>query len=118
MPGDGTRLDQQPEVFIRKNERRGLATCRCRGADALIALDCLVNSDLELGQHLQPSRCVAGFRIPNLEVLEKRIRCARDEVSEQRFHAVDDGGNRWRVPGVLRAANRHVHRRRVGDGPV
>jgi hypothetical protein len=41
-----------------------------------------------------------------------------DEVSEQRFNAVHDGGNGWRVPRVLCAANRHVHRSRVCDAPV
>jgi hypothetical protein len=83
-----------------------------------IAADCLIDPDPELGQHFQPSLDVAGFGIPKLEILLEWIRRRLDEVSEQRFHAVDDGGDGWCVPCVVRPANRHIHRGGVGDGTV
>lgn len=96
--------------------RDALATCRCRGPDTLVAVDGLVNPDSELGEVLQPAGHVPPLDVPKLEILE-RIRCALEEVSEQRFHTINDGGDGRRVPGVFCAANRHVHRSRVGDHP-
>jgi hypothetical protein len=73
---------------------RRLVTCRCHGADVLIAVDCLVNSDLELGQHLPAIE--GGSWLPNPKSQSPR---GTDPVcSRGGLEAALPCGRRWREP--------------------
>jgi hypothetical protein len=71
----------QAATSTRRCLRNPLATGhRCHGADALVAIDRLVDPDPELRKLFQPTTDVARFDVPNLEVLDERIGSALDEA--------------------------------------